>query len=169
MSRVLNDVRIFMLRHLEVLRHGTAATAVAVLGWVVGWFVGQSGSDATVLAAVLPAVLSGGGFLIVLRSEERYTPRDGIIVNLLVVVFVVLLLFGSSWGRFDLEKDDAEALKQTLKRESEYREQEDSKHRKRELQFRDEYLKNCSAQEVRVNSLRRASGLPPLPSEVFCR
>ena len=72
-----------MLQHLkehlkktppeEKLRHVTAVIAVAVLGGIVGWFTGQSGSDATVLAAVLPVVLTGGGFL--LSSDPRIEIR----------------------------------------------------------------------------------------------
>ena len=136
------------------LRHLTAGAALAVLGGGVGWFVGQSGSDAVVLAAVLPAVLSGGGVLIVLRSEDRYEHRHGIIVNASVAVFVAFIVLGSLLGNANRLKTEEENLSKELEGEQKYRAT---------------YLEQCSNQELKVNNVRAALGLSPLPSQVFCR
>lgn len=72
--------------------------ASAILGGGVGWFVGQSGSDAIVLSAVLPMVMTGGGFLILLRAEVLNDFAQYIILMLSVIFFVITLVLGSLVG-----------------------------------------------------------------------
>ena len=134
---------------------GTALLiASATLGGGVGWFVGQSGSDAMVLSAVLPMVLTGGGFLVLLRAAALSDFAQYIILILSMIFFVITLVIGSLVGNANRLNSEEERRKKELNRS---------------IEFRIKFLEQCSADEYRINELRkRLLNLPPLSSEVFC-
>ena len=134
----------------EAWHRATMLVAGVTLGGGVGWFVGESGSDAVVLAAVLPAVLSEGGFLILLRAATLDDFVQCIFLNGSMILFVIALVVGSLAGNADKLKKEQERLEDELDRNP-------------------EFLKRCSADEYAINEYRKILYRPPpLPSEVFC-
>ena len=120
--------------------------ALGSLGFIVGWFVGNNGSDATVLAAVLPAILSIGGGILLFRAttqKENGDRHHSVINNISVFLFVVLLFAGSECGKSARQKADKYNL--------------------------NKYFETCSNEELRTNESRTRLGLSPLKSEVFCK
>ena len=106
------------------------------LGAATGFLTGQTGPDSTVVAAVLPAVLTAGG--------------AGVYAALAV-------------NEFAAYEESRAAHEESLKARERQR-----KRYAEALDFRRQSLEQCSRNEALVNSGRRALGLAPLPSELFC-
>lgn len=127
----------------------------SALGFVAGYMTGQSGPDATVLAAVVPAVISAGGVVVFsgLRADNRHV---SIISSACLLFFSVALFLGVNTG-VHIRKQAAELnARQAV-------EQEIAFHQRR-IQM----LQLCSQQEFLLNKRRQESGLPPLPPEAIC-
>lgn len=135
----------------EVLGYVILISAPLAFGWVVGYFVGQSDSEAVILAAVLPVVLSGIGMFFVLKSTTVGELDARIImVSIFIILFSGSLYGGSKEGKYD--KGTAKTL-----------------NLQQALEARFGYLQNCSVEELRINEFRKDLDLPLLESSVFCR
>lgn len=125
------------------------AVATVVLGGTIGFFVGLRGSDATVLAAILPVLLTSIGWIVAFA----YVSKGGVVslaTNLFSVGFLLSFVVFAHWA-FDIEKT------------------EDSEREAFLQNARARYLLECSVVESNTNSFRDRIGLEPLKSEVFCR
>lgn len=124
--------------------------APATLGFAAGLLTGQTDADSTVVAAVLPAILTGAGAVVfamkakthvfAMKAEThggQWSP-DYVVAALSVTLFSVFLVIG---------------LYTALA-----------------LSERDEYFDKmrCSRNEAIVNQGRLALGLDRLPTEAFC-
>ena len=140
------------------------------LGGATGYLTGQTGPDSTVVAALLPAVLTAGGAAVLalkLWKSDNGLPVDFVVASLMVVFFSVSLLAGEYAGLavsdFARYEDSRAAYEESV------RARERQRHRYAEaLDFRRQSLEQCSRNEALVNSGRKALGLAPLPSELFC-
>ncbi len=111
----------------------------SVLGLIVGIFVGRSGSDPTVVAALVPAVLTLVGGVIIFKSEETHP----IIGSISVILLAIFILWGAAIGGADSQADA-----------------HGSKLR---------WFEQCSTEEMIINLYREnLLGLAPLKSEAFC-
>lgn len=127
----------------------------AVLGLVSGWLAGQTGPDATVVAALLPVVISAGGMLFFLwRTGGRADNKTRAFISVCLITFSIALACGAHAGKWDRRNTlDSEADKAiTL-----------------ELNRKLAYLEHCTDWEDYINTRRADLNLPPLPSEMFCR
>ena len=122
--------------------------APATLGFAAGLLTGQTDADSTVVAAVLPAILTGaGGALLAMKIKAHggaWSP-DYVVAALSVVLFSAFLVIGL-YSALALNEQDEH------------------------LDRRDEYFYKiqCSRNEYIVNRGRLALGLDPLPMEAFC-
>ena len=95
-------------------------------------------------------VLTGGGFLILLRAEVLNDFAQYIILMLSVIFFVITLVLGSLVGNANKLNSEGE-------------------RRERSFELHIKFLKQCSVEEYRINEFRkRLLSLPPLSSDVFC-
>ena len=128
--------------------------AAAILGFAVGHLTGLSGPDATVLAAVLPAILSAGGAVAAFLATRGYEGKHHTrVVSGLIVLFSVALLVGAHFGSW---------LRSTIQTQA-FHEAADAwqaRHIKE--------LKNCTILELRTNDRRAALDLPPLTISQVC-
>lgn len=136
-----------------------ALLAPASLGFTTGWLTGQSGPDATVLAAILPAVITGGGWALLaykiklqggtwnlaLKHQGRAWNVEYAAISAMVVAFSVFLLVGAHTGRYVREVAEMSKIEERWKLAGE-----------------------CSRRQFLVNKGRKALGQDPLPTEVFC-
>ena len=133
-------------------------TALLVLAGTTGFLVGQTGADATVLAAILPVLIAGGGAAAVglslspkpqnghtrvLPSEIREMAPKG------VILFSASLIVGTYLGGAYKISTQSRTYVQTL-------------------QVHFESLEVCSSEEFRINYFREQLGQDPLPPEAFC-
>ena len=135
-------------------------TSVA-LGLTVGWLTGLSGPDSTVIAAVLPVIISGAAAVIVLKLKNGKDSEHLARLCVLALLFSGSLYLGTTIGVFDRDRDAREALFGEIDTRQEYWE--------KRLPKLDIYLQACSEIEARVNHFREHEGLSPLKSEVFCK
>ena len=134
-------------------------SAPAFLGAAVGILTGQTGADATVVAALLPAVLTGiGGALLAfkLKKDDNRWARDYIVASTGIVVFSFFLISGM-YAAFAINERATERIREIQRQR--YAE---------DLDFRAESLRRCSQNEAEVNARRVAALLDPLPAETFC-
>ena len=133
--------------------------APIVLGAGAGWVTGITKADSTVVAAVLPAILTGaGGALLAFKLRKDHGEWLSELVNTCgaVIVFTLALVAAMHGGL-------------TYKEAGEDRER--ARERKQfaiDLDFRRKSLLRCSWNEAQVNATRKAAELAPLPAEVFC-
>lgn len=136
--------------------------AALILGFVVGVLTGVSGPDATVLAAVLPVVLSaaGGsaGFFVTKLGDNGKRPLRA--VSWLIILFSAGLLVGTFFGSWARGYDQAVGLRAA--RNARWAEQQNARDR------HVEDLKNCMILEVRMNAQREALKRPPLTISQVC-
>lgn len=139
--------------------------AAAVLGLVVGALTGVSGPDASVLAAVLPAVLTlvgtAAGFLVSKGDSGVHRTRA---VSGLIILFALGLPIGAHFGawyrsysegmEFDKARDEWEKEQQQARQDSRNRHTEN--------------LKSCTILEFRMNAERASLGLPRLTIWQVC-
>lgn len=109
-----------------------------ILGYTVGMHVGRSGFAPSVVAALIPAVLTLVGGFIIFKSEDLHP----VLGSFSVILFCAALLLGGKIGGSDLKKEIEDA---------------------REVHF-----SNCSIEEKEINDYRKFLELSPLPSEAFC-
>ena len=109
--------------------------AFSILGMVTGYLTGFSRES--VVGAVLPAVLSLMGGLMIFLVGKNQESRS--IVSISMIVFALTLLLGTSWGA--VMRSTAEEFKKS-----------------------EEYLKYQAFVEAEVNEFRSNLGLPPLES-----
>ena len=150
----------------------TPGLAAVVLGFTVGALTGVSGPDATVLAAVLPVVLSAAGPAAVLvASKGDGGKRRTRAVSGLIVLFAVGLLVGVPSGawydeftdtvKFNEAQDRArEAFNEAQERAQEARETARDRH--------PQDLRECTVLEYKVNAQRSEIKLPPLTISQVC-
>lgn len=128
--------------------------AAAILGFVVGILTGASGPHPTVVAAVLPAVLSAvGGAAAYLATKDDGDPQRMRGIGWLVILFSVGLLVGSHVG--------------TVRRES----QDQTAWLEAQQYARDRHIEDlrlCTTREFQVNDQRKVLGLPPLTFSQVC-
>lgn len=136
-------------RILTGVEFALAAVAPLALGVVVGYLTGQSGPDKTVLAALLPAVITAGGLVIFSRVDPNGSPAGRIVPSLCLVVFSIGLFCGAEYGDRRRKTEANEAAFNTQKTTI-------------------KLLENCSTEEQRLNRRRRQLDLDPLPSRVIC-
>jgi len=137
--------------------------ASASIGWAAGYLAGQSGPDASVLAAVLPVVISGaGGALVVLhlKSPEPPNALSYYVTGFAVIVFTTSLLAGAHVGRWLRNYTDEVGFQQARLLELKLA------HSQREAHM--QFLERCSRQEFIINRGRQALRLPPLATELIC-
>ena len=129
------------------------------LGTATGWLTGQTGAEPTVVAAVLPAVLAGGGGALLavnLKRENNRWHNDFLATCAFVLLFTVSLLIGAQIATTIYERDSYSSLPQWRR------------HVVQILDFRRDMLQQCSKNEAIINAGRAKLGLPPLPSAAFC-
>ena len=134
-------------------------SAPAFLGAAAGVLTGQTGADATVVAALLPAVLTGVGGAVLavkLKKENNAWTPDILAASGAVIVFSVFLVAGM-YLAFEANEAATERLRE-LQRQR-YAE---------DLDFRAESIERCSKHEDEINARRVAALLDPLPTEAFC-
>ena len=145
-----------------MIRLVTLTLGPVVLASVVGLLTGMTGSDANVLAAVLPAVLAAGGGIIFAypklrngktsekdnKSSEKdkrtYTINSGI-----VAIFALSFLFAAFIGNYLKEKSDAKLLKDL--------------HEATEIR-----IEKCSGLQYMINKERKIVNLEPLSFQEVC-
>lgn len=134
------------------------STPVA-LGAAAGWVTGLTGTNPTVVAAVLPALLTGGGgalLAIKLRRENDGWAREFLYTCSFVVIFAISFV-PSMHGALVYRAVAMEGQREIQRR-----------HHAEDVDFRMKSLLRCSENEVRVNEKRKADNLVPLPPEAFC-
>lgn len=144
--------------------------APAALGGATGLLTGQTGAEPSVVAAILPAVLAGGGGAVLAyklkRDGEGWT-REYLFVSVSVVVFSVFLVVGVHAALFlnalERHKEITAHTDQTIDARKRWREDVI-----KDVGFRKGIAEQCSKNEAQTNFGRAALGLPPLPSGVFC-
>lgn len=130
-------------------RSAPTVVAAAAVGLLSGWLTGHSGHDATVVAAVVPAVIAAGGTAAVVAARRgeggvaEIATAIGIVV--LCVTFAAGGLYGAKQRKSNIEAETVEALAKRIR-----------------------FLEICSKQQNEINSGRAALGLLPLPSKYFC-
>ena len=138
---------------------------LGILATTTGILVGQSGVDATVLAAVLPVVIAGGGCAALgisfIRTAQNgrplWLPRDiRPAAAIGVSVFSVMLLVGTYVGGLYKIWTQSVTYKEAnlLWGES--------------FTLRIDRLHQCTEEQVRINGIRTELELPPLPIHVVC-
>ena len=138
---------------------GLVISTPVVLGAAAGWVTGLTGTDSTVVAAVLPALLTGGGgalLAIKLRRENDGWAREFLYTCSFVVIFAIFFV-PSIHGAL-IYQDKAMERQREIQR----------KHHAQDIDFRMKSLLRCSENEVHVNEKRKADNLAPLPPEAFC-
>ncbi len=165
-----------LLRALKFLfSKGFWSTIIVILaplclGGATGYLTGQTGPDSTVVAALLPAVLTAGGAAVLalnFRQREHPLELGFVVASLSVVLFSVSLIAGVhaalAVNEFAAYEESRAAHEESLQaRERERERYADA------LDFRRQSLEQCSRNEALVNSGRKALGLTPLPSAAFC-
>ena len=126
------------------------AIASSALGHLSGWLTGHSGPHETVVAATIPAILSIGGGVIVLRGTSNGNPLRVAQVTVFIVAFRLFFRVGAYSG---VQERQADALVNATQIDA--------------TQLR--HLESCSKAEFFVNGARYALGLQPLSSVYFCR
>lgn len=67
--------------------------ASVVIGLLSGWLTGASGPDSTVVAAIIPAILSlGAGLVIIKGAKDRPGPYNVFLASYIVVFCLVFWL-----------------------------------------------------------------------------
>ena len=137
--------------------------ATVSLGSTTGFLTGQSGVDSTVLAAVLPAIITGGGWALLVYHLRRggesgglHKNRERALVSGMVVLFSVSLILGAHSGLYVKELYDVKNYNRLIQYEDRHR------------QKRRRILLECLGDELVVNDARRALGMEPLPPDVIC-
>lgn len=139
--------------------------ATSVLGWVVGWLMGQNGPDDTVLAAVLPAVVSAGGLLILQKIVSFDDYKKPILLSLIIIGFSSSLYAGTVMGA----KGRIETARETAREYAEEQEKLKITQATQAVENKRQYFIRCSEMEFDVNRRRRFIDLEPLPAEYFCK
>ena len=140
------------------------------LGAATGFLTGQTGPDSTVVAAVLPAVLTAAGAAVLalkLKKADAGLEPDFVVASLSVVLFSLFLLAGVYAALVVNEFAAYEESRATHEESLKARERQRKRYAEA-LDFRRQSLEQCSRNEALVNSGRKALGLAPLPSELFC-
>ena len=146
--------------------------AAVILGFAVGVLTGASGPDATVLAAVLPAVLSAVGIVIgFLSTRGDSGKRRTRAVGGLIILFSAGLLVGTWSGATvrDLKETAAYNMAADEQQKAQAEQQEAQKEaleaaRRRHIAD----LESCTYLELRVNNQRAALELPPVTISQVC-
>ena len=133
-----------------------AIVSVASAG-ITGWMIGRSGLNHTVIAAILPAILSvvWGVILAKFATTDKTTPDMRLLVIMLATLLFILFLPNAIYKGYNEKVTADKKLAEELL----------------ELQQRYdlEYFEECSTLEHRVNTIRQTLlGLPALKSELFC-
>ena len=134
-------------------------SAPLLLGFATGAITGHTKLDETVVAALLPGVLTAvGGAVLAFRlrgiTSEGWTPL--VTASAFVGLFSASLLLGIAFGLNTKEI--------AVDRERELQRQRYAE----DLDFREQSLIRCTQIEFAVNHYRRLIDLPPAPSESFC-
>lgn len=133
--------------------------APAALGLATGMLTGLTGTDSTVVAALLPVVLTGiGGALLAfkLKLNRQTWTREHLVASAAVVLFSVFLIGGVHLGLFfDSVGFERESTRQRLRM-------------KDDLELRKTMLDVCTRNEAKGNSARIQLGLPPLSPKAYC-
>lgn len=146
----------------RVVSYVLSLCAPAVFGWIAGYFVGQSDSQAVILAAVLPAVLSGIGIVFAFKSTDDRQHQIKLLASLFMILFSAFLYWGAQEGKYQKGLEEKDNLDKALKAKS--------AARLNQRRARFNYLKDCSVEELKINSFREeVLELPPLESSAFCR
>ena len=151
---------------------GTALVMVApaFLGGAAGWLTGQTGADSTVVAAVLPAVLTGGGGALLafkLKADSNGWQQELLVVCGFVVVFSTCLVAGT-YAALAMEKKAAAEERRVAEEQAEVDRELYRKWFAEDLDFRRESLIQCAKNAGIVNSARKSFGLPPIAGDVVC-
>ncbi|MDE0175385.1 MAG: hypothetical protein OYH76_01110 [Defluviicoccus sp.] len=140
---------------------------LAALGSTVGYLTGSSGPDSTVLAAVLPAVLSilGGGAAATVLVKQTTTRNDLLLASgIALIVFSTALLLATQPGANITALNKYSAFKRSLLATQQA-------HDDRlwlDLQHHHRRLEQCLKFEVQMNDNRDKLNLPPLTHEQIC-
>ena len=144
--------------------------APTLLGGATGLLTGQTGADATVVAALLPAVLTavGGGLLAFkLKKDSETWTSDFIVASGAVALFSFALVVGLYTALYVNAYAGYRDWTDTLERKVEEREFQRKTYADI-VEFRRRALEECSKNEAFVNAGREVLGLEPLPWSVFC-
>lgn len=140
---------------------------LATLGSTVGFLSGSSGPDATVLAALLPAVLSilGGGAAAAVVVKQAVARNELLLTSGIgIAIFSATLMIGSYFGSNheanvrSAAYADAYNANQALRQIRQWRDLTDY-HRR---------LDQCMHVEIRLNDTRKKLNLPPLSPAQIC-
>lgn len=134
--------------------------AYVALGLTVGWLTGLSGPDSTVLAAVLPVVVTTAVAVPAVKFGTKSRAK-AVLLGVLTVAFCASLYLGIKVGTWDRDREEKNALIGGLDREG--------FAQFIRLQLRQDYLLDCAEMERFINTAREDEyNLPPLKSEEVC-
>lgn len=127
----------------------TCLVAALVAGFAIGWPTGLAGLDSVVLAAVLPAILTGvaggAGALVLHRLKGTDVQADKFLIGVTsgsVALFAGSFILGTFMGNYSNELASVKQVKQV----------EDATEKI--LRVRYEYIRRCTEQFVRINRIR---------------
>ena len=129
---------------------GGTIISAAALGIVSGNLTGQSGPNAAVVAAVIPAVLSLAGGVVVAASIRSHNTVSAVQATAFIVVFCILFTVALN-GAVEVRMEERDRVVKVAK----------------ETHFRE--LEKCSKVEYLINDNRKKLNLDVLPSEYFCK
>ena len=132
-----------------------ATVSVASAG-ITGWMIGRSGLNHTVIAAILPAILSVVWGVILFRFATTDTKKPD--MNLLVIMMAILLFILS------LQNAIVRGYNQKVEADKKLADE----LAKLQPRYDIHYFEACSNLEHQVNTIRHTLELPLLKSELFC-
>ena len=151
--------------------------ASAVLGWEIGWLTGHTGPDATVLAAVLPAMLSAvaaGVGLVTVRASVWVDESNSLVLRCRVTVvataaimFVGAMHVGVGQGVDHGEKQLDDFEQRQLNR-LEIQEKAEVRKAVARVERIYEYLESCRGVRDRINEFRKDVELKALTLGQAC-
>lgn len=130
------------------------------IGYVAGYMTGYSSLDKTVLASLLPGVISLIGLIVFAGIGTNTTTEMRALTSFCLIVLCVGVLLGLKFGAHAQEIDEN---KEKRKREAERIAQPFV-----DLSYRGELLKKCADLEQEVNEYRKNLKLAPLTSNKVC-
>lgn len=144
----------------------------AALGAVIGWLTGWSGTDDTVLAATLPAILSVVGGAIGALALKSSGPDRGMLGfgGFALLAFSLSLGAGThfgGWARVDSDRRGYLSAENAQAEKDKHERQERVKWQEYALPVYHRRLQACAQAEVVINDTRQKLGLPELgPGDV---
>lgn len=127
----------------------TLGVATFSCGFATGLLAGLTGPDATVVTAIVSALLAGLGITAVAVGYLRVAHGTATQGGLLAVILAIAIVVGVNIGIGDHTDDQISLVLGTAARQH-------------------HLLRICSSQQAEINADRGSLGLEPLPTAAFC-